>query len=492
MKQRSSAVLLHITSLPSPYGIGAMGRAAFDFIDFLSSAGVKFWQMLPLNPTGAGNSPYQSESCFAGSPALIDLDMLCANGLLKRSVLKGIAAGEKEDKVDFAAVLPERERLLRIAFDAAGENAYIEAEKFSQDNKWAKDYALYKAIKKANQDNPFWLWDKPLRDRETWALEEFQAKNRREVSFWLFVQHLFFRQFTAVKEYAVKKGVGLIGDIPIYVSGDSADVWANRGLFVLDEQGRAALVAGVPPDAFTDDGQLWGNPVYNWDAIRNDNWNWWIDRVRHTFSMFDMARIDHFRGFDEFWAVEKDEKTAKNGRWIKGPGMQLFDTLKFVLGDLPIIAEDLGILTDSVRALLHSTGFPGMKVMQFAFTKGFESDYLPHRQIENSVCYTGTHDNDTLAGWFKSMTKADRDYCSEYLRLQKGGEVWQVVAETWKSPAFLAVTTAQDLLALPTAARTNTPGTSNGDNWSWRLKKGELNAKLAKQLKKLNELYFRT
>lgn len=491
MKQRSSAVLLHITSLPSPYGIGTMGRAAFDFIDFLSAAKVKYWQMLPLNPTGAGNSPYQSESCFAGNPALIDLDLLCKKGLIKKNALKALSDGALKDRVDFASVLPEREHFLRKAFENAGTEAQKAAEEFARQNHWAKDYALYKAIKRSNGDKPFWLWPQALRERNQAALNAFEHENQSEVSFWLFVQHLFFEQFAALKGYAKQKGIGLIGDIPIYVSGDSSDVWANRRFFMLDSEGKAALVAGVPPDAFTDDGQLWGNPVYNWDAIIDDNWNWWIERIRYTFSMFDMARIDHFRGFDEFWAVEKDEKTAKNGRWIKGPGMQLFDTLKFVFGDLNIIAEDLGVLNDSVRELLRSTGFPGMKVMQFAFTKGFESDYLPHRQIENAVCYTGTHDNDTLAGWFKAMERADRDYCREYMRLNKGDEVWQVICETWKSPCFLAVTTAQDLLSLQSTARMNTPGTNNSENWSWRLKSGELDAKLAKRLRKINELYFR-
>lgn len=498
--KRSSAVLLHITSLPSPYGVGTFGKAARRFIDLLSRAGVGYWQLLPLGPTGFGNSPYQSVSTFAGNPYLIDLEALISEGLLTRKACAAPNWGDSPERVDFGALWQHRLPLLLTAFLAEQKRDPARMQKvladFSAEMPWLEDYAQYMSIKFSQNHRPFWQWPAPLRDRDPKALQAFaaQSQNAEEIAFWKWNQWRFFTQLRELKAYAAAHGVSLLGDLPIYVSADSADVWVHRKLFLLDpETGAPNSVAGVPPDAFTADGQLWGNPLYNWQAIREDDWRWWIARIGAALQIYDLLRIDHFRGFESFWAVPVQAKTARDGHWMPGPGMQLFDTLRFVFGqDLPIIAEDLGVLTDEVRQLLHQTGLPGMKVLQFAFTKGYESDYLPHRHIENAICYTGTHDNDTLRGWLDALDAPTAAYCRDYLGLPSGDEVWGVIRAAWASPCRLAVTTAQDLLGLGSNARLNLPGSDRPQNWCWRMTGPALLPKAAvTRLRALGELYYR-
>ncbi len=490
--KRSAAVLLHISSLPSPYGVGSLGEAAFRWVDWLESAGVRYWQVLPLHPPGLGGSPYQSESAFAGAQALIDLEALIKQRLLTETECAAEAWGSEPGRVDWQAVSTAKERLLRRAFSRADETQLARAEEFCRSQRWIEDYCLYLSIKALQNGAAFWDWPQGLANHDEQALAAFRAAHSDELRYHGFVQFLFDCQWRALQDYAAAHSVGLIGDLPIYVSEDSADVWANRRFFLLDGQGRPSRVAGVPPDAFTADGQRWGNPLYDWNAIIADDWRWWIERLRHTFSRFELVRIDHFRAFDAFWSIPAGSRTAKEGEWVPGPGIALFDTLRFVFGALPIIAEDLGILTDSVRALLSQSGFPGMKVLQFAFTPGYESDYLPHRHIENAVCYTGTHDNDTIRGWIDSLDAETLAYLRAYLAIPAGEELDGVIRAAWASPCRLAVTTAQDLLGLGGEARMNAPGTVGPQNWSWRMSPGALTQERAGWLRALGELYYRS
>ncbi|MEG2174813.1 MAG: 4-alpha-glucanotransferase, partial [Oscillospiraceae bacterium] len=419
--KRSSAILLHISSLASPGGIGTLGEAALRFVDFLSETGVKYWQMLPIGPLGPGNSPYQSVSTRAGNTNFIDLEMLVEHGLLTDAQWKEIDWGANPEAVDYERVEAGRAILLRRAFACAPQSILADADAFTAaQSDWMTDYCLFMALKERYHGAPWWEWPKNLATRNPMAMQEARETLTEEMRFWAFGQFCFFWQFARLRAYAACQGVGFIGDLPIYVSADSVDVWANASLFMLNEKGMPSHVAGVPPDGFSDEGQLWGNPLYNWEAMRADGYRWWIDRMRGTLSLFDLVRIDHFRGFESYWAVAADAKTAQTGQWLQGPGMELFDALTSALGPLPVIAEDLGSLTDAVRALLRETNFPGMKVLQFAFTPGIESDYLPHRLIPNSVVYTGTHDNNTLRGWFDTLDAETAAYCREYLSINAG------------------------------------------------------------------------
>ena len=441
---RTSGVLMPISSLPSPYGIGTMGKSARKFVDFLVKGGQTYWQILPICPTSYGDSPYQSFSSFAGNPYFIDLDILCKENLLKK----------KE----------------------------CEAEK-----DWLEDYTLFMALKDANDGKAWGQWDEKLRVRDAAALDEARKKYAEDIEFYKMLQYLFFKQWRELKAYANENGIEIIGDVPIYVAGDSADVWANPKQFYLDEDLNPIEVAGCPPDGFSADGQLWGNPLFRWDEMKKDNYAWWTKRIKAMSELYDIIRIDHFRGFDSYYAIPAKDKTAKNGKWKQGPGMDLFNQLEKKLGKLPIIVEDLGFLTDSVRKLLKDSGFPGMKVIQFAFDSREGSDYLPHTYTSHCVVYTGTHDNDTVMGWMKTAPKASVKFATEYLNLT---EEEGYMRAAWSSVADMAIVPMQDLIGLGSEARINIPSTL-GENWKWRALEGQITKDLAKKLYKYMQMYGR-
>ena len=417
---RTSGVLMPISSIPSPYGIGTMGKQARKFVDFLVKGGQKYWQILPICPTSYGDSPYQSFSSFAGNPYFIDLEYLCKDKLLTKKECESFQWGSNPKYVDYGIMYESRYALLRKVYARFTKKEPQDFEKFCENEKqWLDDYALFMALKDANGGQAWSNWDKSLRLREKKAMEEATEKYSEEIRFYKMLQYLFYQQWNALKTYANEAGIEIIGDVPIYVAGDSADVWANPDQFYLDENLEPIEVSGCPPDAFSDDGQLWGNPLFRWDVMKKDGYTWWTRRIKAMSELYDIIRIDHFRGFDSFYAIPAKDDTAKNGQWKQGPGMDLFCELEKKLGKLPIIVEDLGFLTPSVHKLLKDSGFPGMKVIQFAFDSREESDYLPHTYTNHCVVYTGTHDNDTVMGWMKTAPKASVKYAKEYLNLTK-------------------------------------------------------------------------
>ncbi len=484
---------MSLTSLSSPYGVGAMGKAAREFADFLAAAGQTWWQILPIGPTSYGDSPYQSFSTFAGNPYLIDLDDLAEEGLLKPREYRDLNWGDDPHRVDYGLLHENRFPVLRKAVRRLQAAPPEDYGTFLADNgSWLPDYALFMALKDQSGGKPWQEWEEPLRRREKKAMEKARAKYAREVGFWEGVQYLFFHQWGRLKHYANDRGIRFIGDLPIYVSGDSADVWARPEQFQLDEDLRPIEVAGVPPDGFTADGQLWGNPLFDWEKMAADGYAWWIERIRRQKGFYDVLRIDHFRGFDEYFAVPYGETTARNGYWKKGPGIALFWAVEAALGKQDIIAEDLGYLNDSVRQMLKDSGFPGMKVLQFAFdSRGGESDYLPHRYTPNCVCYVGTHDNDTAVGWLESISPEDRQLAVDYLKLTVGeGGAWGLMRSALATVADTVILTAQDLLGLGSEARMNQPSTL-GRNWQWRAGEGVFTPELAKKLRHETGLYYR-
>ena len=492
--KRSSGILMAVSSLPSPYGIGTLGKAAYDFVDFLKAAGQSYWQMLPLNPTSYGDSPYQSFSAYAGNPYFIDPDMLVKDGLLKKSECTKCDWGDDPRHVDYGKIYESRFALLHKAYKRGWERDADKVAAFVKDNsRWLPDYALYMACKRHFGMKAWTEWeDEDIRLRKSEAvLEKYRALLADDVQFFTYLQFLFFSQWELLRDYVHQQGIRIIGDLPIYVSLDSADVWAEPQFFQLDEELVPKSVAGVPPDYFTADGQLWGNPLYDWNYHRSTGYAWWIRRIRHALSIYDILRIDHFRGFDTYWAIPAGEKTARNGRWEQGPGMDLFRTLHNALGELPIVAEDLGEMFDSVRQLLADSGFPGMKVLQFAFT-GQDSVDLPHNYPRNCVAYPGTHDNNTLAGWFnEELTPAYRQQAIEYFALNKGeGELRGMLRGVLASTAALAIIPMADWLEEPSASRMNTPGVAQG-NWQWRVDEKKLTPALAKEIKAMAVRYFR-
>lgn len=487
--KRASGILMHITSLPGKYGIGTMGQSAYDFVDFLEKSGQRYWQILPIGPTSYGNSPYSSYSTFAGNPYLIDLDLLVEDGLLTQAECEAHLWGEDPCKVDFDAMYTEKLPLLKKAFlrDKPGK-AY---EKFLSENKdWAEDYALFMAIKQDQEMVQWYDWEDDLRLREPKALEKAKTELKEEIDFQLWMQYIFFAQFAKLKKYANAHGVKLFGDIPIYVAGDSADTWSHPELFCFDEDGRPSLVAGVPPDYFSETGQLWGNPCYRWEEHKKTGYAWWNERIRRAFLTYDVMRIDHFRGFDEYWAVPAEEETAINGEWKKGPGIQFFRQLHKKLGDLEIIAEDLGVMTPGVEKLLADSGYPGMKVLEFAFD-GSDNAFLPHNHIQNCVVYTGTHDNDTLIGWLNIAPKKEVEYARRYLNLShEESYSWGFIRAAFQSVADLCIIPMQDYLLLDTDCRMNTPSTV-GNNWEWRMEEGAADEILSEDIREMVELYHR-
>jgi 4-alpha-glucanotransferase len=503
---RASGVLLHPTSLPGGFGIGDLGEEAFKFIDFLERSGQTYWQVLPLGPTGYGDSPYQCFSAFAGNTLLVSPEKIVADGFLSVEDLQN-APNFPADKVDFGAVLDYKNALLKKAFDNFRKTDDREiAELFHQfcdfNGFWLEDYVLFRAIK-LSQDQKSWQeWDEDLKLRRPEALETARRELDDEVFAQKFYQFLFFKQWDALKTYANEKGLKIVGDVPIFVALDSADVWCNPQEFKLNADGSPQVVAGVPPDYFSATGQLWGNPIYNWDEMRRDNFRWWISRVRFTLKSVDIVRVDHFRGFAAAWEVPGGEQTAVNGQWINVPGKELFDALENAIGDLPFWAEDLGVITPDVEELRDGFGFPGMRILQFAFGGDAKNLDLPHNYIKNSVAYTGTHDNDTTVGWFHSHAGAgstrdagqigkEHDFCLRYLN-SDGKEIhWDFIRAIWASVANTAIVPMQDLLGKGTEARMNLPASSSG-NWFWRCREGDFDEKISQRLRELTEIYGRS
>lgn len=493
---RKSGILMPISSIPSKYGIGTFSKEAYKFVDFLSQAGQKLWQILPLGPTGYGDSPYQSFSTFAGNPYFIDLEALVKKGYLKKAECDACDFGSDAECVDYEKIYLSRFAILRKAFERAfakgklGESAEYKA--FVEKNAyWLDDYALYMAVKN-EFDGVCWAqWDEDIKLRKPKALAAYKKKCAEEIEFYRFQQYLFNSQWLALKTYANEKGIEIIGDIPIYVAFDSADTWASPKLFQLDETCTPIAVAGCPPDAFSETGQLWGNPLYDWDYHKKTNYEWWMKRIAYCFTLYDVVRIDHFRGFDEYWSIPYGDKTAEKGKWCKGPGYAIFDRMKKTLGEKQVIAEDLGFLTESVIELVKKTGYPGMKILQFAFDSREDSDYLPHNYTKNSVVYTGTHDNDTTRGWYTQLPETDRDFANRYLHISgKKNVEWEFIRAAIASVADTAIIPMQDYLGLDETARINIPSTL-GINWKWRMKKGACTAVLAKRIKTLCKLYGR-
>ena len=489
---RTSGVLMPISSLPSPYGIGTMGKEARKFVDFLVKSGQTYWQILPISPTSYGDSPYQSFSSFAGNPYFIDLEYLCKEKLLKKSECEEFYWGDNEKYIDYGVMYISRYALLHKAYDRFVNNTPEDFDKFCKDEaEWLDEFALFMALKDANEGQSWFNWDTKLKLRDAKAIEEAKEEYAEDINFYKMLQYLFFKQWRSLKEYANDNGIKIIGDVPIYVSGDSADVWANPKQFYLDEELNPIEVAGCPPDAFSADGQLWGNPLFRWDVMKADDYAWWTKRISAMAKLYDIVRIDHFRGFDSYYAIPAKDKTAVNGKWKEGPGMDLFNSLEKKLGKLPIIVEDLGYLTPSVKQLLADSGFPGMKVIQFAFDSREDSDYLPHNYPTDCVVYTGTHDNDTVMGWMKSAPKDSVKLAKKYLNLTKEeGYNWGMMRAAWSSVANMAIVPMQDLLGLGSEARINTPSTL-GDNWKWRATADQINNKIAKRFHECMVMYAR-
>ena len=488
---RTCGILMPIFSLPSPYGIGTMGQDAYDFVDFLEKAGQTYWQILPLNPTNYGDSPYQSFSSYAGNPYFIDPDMLIQEGLLTKAEVESYDFGGDNDKIDYGKLYENRILMLKTAFERFIPNEAYSV--FIQENAyWLEDYALFMALKNAHNDISWQEWDNSLRVRDAAAIEKIKAAYQKEIELYRFIQYKFSEQWYRLKNYANSKGVYIIGDIPIYVAYDSADVWSDPKQFMLDDTLMPTRVAGCPPDAFSADGQLWGNPLYNWKAMKRDGFTWWKNRLGYALKLYDLIRIDHFRGFESFYAIPYGDDTAKNGKWLKGPDMALFRELKKAFGDdLPIIAEDLGFLTPQVLKMLKLSGFPGMKVLQFAFTPDKDSDYLPHNFNKNCVVYTGTHDNDTIIGWSENSDEDSVKMAKDYLRAgDREGFNWTMIKAAMASVADICILMMPDFMGLGSEARMNTPSTVGG-NWQWRIDKACLNDWLAGIIYDNTARYFR-
>jgi 4-alpha-glucanotransferase len=507
---RKSGLLLHPTSLPGRWGIGDLGAAAYTFVDFLAAAGQQLWQVMPLGPTGYGDSPYQGFSAFAGNPLLISLDQLIAEKLLAPEDLTGVPAFQ-EARVDYGAVIPFKLAALRASFDrfkrvATNEQRQDFADFRTEQRAWLADYALFAALKEAHGGANWNTWESAIARREPPAVGEWGSRLSAQTEFHAYMQYQFFRQWAALKSYANQRGIQIIGDIPIFVAYDSADVWANRELFALNDEGHALVVAGVPPDYFSATGQLWGNPLYRWDVLAGQGYRWWIERFRTTLTLVDIARLDHFRGFAAYWEVPAGEETAINGRWVPGPGVALFEAVRQALGGtstlrpgsgpaalsagLPIIAEDLGLITPDVEQLRDELDFPGMKVLQFAFSGDPDEVYLPHNYLPHCIVYTGTHDNDTTLGWWNGLQPHERHNVRLYLGRDGSDISWDLIRLALASVAELAVVPMQDVLSLGSAARMNTPGQAGG-NWGWRYTPDMLTTELVERLGELTTVYGR-
>jgi 4-alpha-glucanotransferase len=498
---RASGILLHPTSLPSPYGIGDFGGTACEFVDFLSGNRQKHWQMLPLGQTGYGDSPYSSFSAFAGNVHLISPEKLVEKGLLSGEDVQNVPEFPA-DRVDYGGAIGYKLGLLWKAFEnfrqTDDETVAGEFHKFCDENGfWLEDYSLFRAVKLASDHKAWWEWDEALRNREPEAVAAAREEHDEEIFAQKYYQFEFFRQWSALKAYANEKGVSIIGDMAIYISRDSADVWCNPGEFRLNEDGSPEVVAGVPPDAFSSTGQLWGSPIYRWDTMRGNGFRWWVSRFAAMLRMFDIIRIDHFVGFARAWEVPGKDKTAENGRWAEVPGKELFSTLRNTLGDIPMIVEDLGEVTREVEELRDSFELPGMRILQFAFGGDSGNPHLPHNYIHNCVVYTGTHDSDTVRGWYKARTRKrggnpeEADFCRRYLTTDGKDISWDFIRAALASTANTAIIPLQDILGLDNKARMNVPSTGKG-NWQWRFEDGQVREDAANRLRELTELYGRS
>ncbi len=484
---------MHISSLPSPHGIGSMGEPARKFVDFLKKSGQSYWQILPVCPTSYGDSPYQSFSTFAGNPYFIDLDELCHNGLLMPDEYVHTDWESTPDRVNYEILYYKRYDILRKAAARFMNNPWNEYYSFCEENnEWLYDYALFMALKDANGGRAWTEWDEPLKIRDGNALDEARRTYAADIEFWKIMQFFFFRQWKALRNYANERGIEIIGDLPIYVALDSVDVWANPHLFLLDESLRPIDVAGCPPDGFSATGQLWGNPLFRWDVMAGDDYRWWVRRIGHSCSIYNVLRIDHFRGFDSYYAIPYGSDNAINGEWRKGPGIDIFKAVQRQIGAQNIIAEDLGYLTDSVRELLKESGFPGMKVLEFAFDSrdSNNNDYLPHNYPKYCIAYAGTHDNDTICGWKNTASPEDIAYAREYMALSEDSFCWDMIRELWSTVADTVIIQAQDILSLGSESRMNIPSTLGG-NWSWRAEEGAFTEEVAGRLYRLTKLYGR-
>jgi 4-alpha-glucanotransferase len=493
-RQRRAGVLLHPTSLPGPHGIGDLGAEAFRFVDYLASASQSLWQILPLGPTGFGNSPYAARSAFAGNPLLISLDSLRERGLLQADDLADAPAADP-DRVAFDAVAPWKLDRLRTAYEhvLVSQHAELAGQiaAFREANAgWLADYALFMALREKYGGAPWTAWQSDVRLREPDAVGAARTHLANEIGFHEFVQFLFVEQWTALRAYARERGVRIMGDLPIFVALDSADVWANRALFDLDREAQPNVVAGVPPDYFSADGQRWGNPLYRWDAIAAEGYRWWIDRFRQALQFVDVLRIDHFRGFESYWAIPAAESTAKRGQWMPGPGRALFDAARAALGEIALVAEDLGLITPAVEALRRDLGIPGMRVLQFAFGDDSTNPYLPHNYDSATVVYTGTHDNDTTKGWFATLSERDRNAVLAYVARDGSDIAHDLIRLAYASVAETAIAPLQDVLSLGGAARMNLPGEATG-NWNWRFRQDALTENDAAWLASLVQIYGR-
>lgn len=494
---RKSGMLMPVSALPGAYGIGCFSKEAYEFVDILKEAGQKLWQILPLGQTGYGDSPYQSFSTFAGNPYFIDLETLIEDELLTKEECDQADFGENEEEIDYEKIYNARFKVLKLAYKRAKKNGLMESKAYrtylEEEKAWLADYALYMAVKDSFDGKSWDQWEEDIRLRKPEAIAAYQEQLSAEIDFYEFLQYLFAGQWAGLKTYANEQGIEIIGDIPIYVAFDSADTWANPELFQLDEKNLPLGVAGCPPDAFSATGQLWGNPLYNWAYHKKTGYDWWLKRIAYCFDLYDIVRIDHFRGFDEYYSIPYGDETAVNGHWEKGPGMDLFNTVKEKLGELDIIAEDLGFLTESVFQLLKDSGYPGMKVLQFAFDPSEDSDYLTYKYQRNCVVYTGTHDNDTTAGWFEKLSDGDKEVALRYMNsfyTPKEEQHWDLIALAMRSTADTCIIPVQDFLGLGSEARINMPSTL-GDNWKWRMTKGAFSEELKEKIRRMTKLYGR-
>lgn len=493
--KRLSGILLHPSSLPGPDGIGDIGPEAYEWVNFLVQSGCDLWQLLPLGPTGYGDSPYQCFSAFAGNPYLINSTMLVNDGLLSLDDLSD-RPQFSDEKVDFGNVINWKLELLSRAY----KNFYTNKPKdlsegfrrfMDEEKDWLLDFALFMAIKDVNGGASWVSWEDGYRKRDVKVLAKFQNEHKDLIESHMFKQFLFFNQWTSLKQYANENGIKIIGDIPIFISFDSSDAWSNPDLFYFNEDLKPTVVAGVPPDYFSATGQLWGNPLYRWDVHKKQNFSWWIKRIKATLKLFDFIRLDHFRGFVNYWEVPAGNKTAEIGKWVPGPGADFFDAVLSELGNLPIIAEDLGEISQAVYDLRDQFNLPGMKICQFAFTGNPDDPFLPHNYIENCVAYTGTHDNDTALGWYRNTSESERDFCRRYLSRSGENISWDLIRAVWSSVAKITIAPLQDFLSLGPEARMNFPGHASG-NWDWRVLPDQIDSELARKIHEINFLYSRT